>query len=115
MTIPAIDPDTFEEIHALMEEAMAEFIKTYLDNSPRLIETMDQGLVASNSETIYQNAHQLKGGSGSIGATQLAALAADIEAISKTGSLEGVADLLNQLRVEFGEVEEELSARASRL
>lgn len=115
MTIQAIDPETFAEIHSLMEDAMAEFVKTYLDNSPKLIANMVQGLADNDAEPIYQNAHQLKGGSGSIGALRLAELASEIEAICKEGGLEGVADLMNQLKTEFDEVEDELKALASHL
>ncbi len=115
MTIQAIDPEIFKEIHSLMDDTMAEFIKTYLDNSPQLIKNMAQGLAEHDAQPIYQNAHQLKGGSGSIGAARLAELAAQIEAICKEGSLEGVGDLMNQLNTEFGEVEDELKALASHL
>ena len=108
MTGPAIDLTVFNEIRNLMEDSMGEFIHTYLSNSPKLITGMEQGLANTDAEAIYHNAHQLKGGSGSIGAMKLADIAMEIEKIGRAGSTEGLASLLADLGAEFQRVEQEL-------
>ncbi len=110
MSKPALDPIVFAEIRDLMDDALSEFIDTYLDNSPKLIHLIDEGLQTNDAELIFHNAHQLKGGSGSIGALKLAELALGIEQIGKAGSTEGVTNLLEQLKEEFTQLESELKA-----
>ena len=110
MSKPALDPIIFAEMRDLMDDTLAEFIDTYLDNSPKLIHLIDKGLQTNDANLIFHNAHQLKGGSGSIGALKLAELALGIEQIGKAGSTEGVTALFEQLKEEFGRVEGELKA-----
>lgn len=109
MTEP-LDPAVFGEMRDLMEDALGEFINTYLENSPKLLASIESGLAAGDAEAIYHSAHQLKGGSGSIGAMQLADLAMQIEKIGKAGSTDGVASLFEQLKTEYARVAEALKA-----
>ena len=112
MTDQVIDPATYNEIKNLMDDSMEEFVETYLSNSPRLISKMELALIAGNAEDVFHNAHQLKGGSGSIGAMKLADLALNIEAIGKTGSTEGIEPLLAELKDEFERVKQALKTLA---
>jgi len=110
MSKPALDPIIFAEMRDLMDDVLGDFIITYLDNSPKLIRLIDEGLQTNDADLIFHNAHQLKGGSGSIGALKLAELALSIEQIGKAGSTDGVTTLFEHLKEEFGRVEDELKA-----
>ena len=110
MSHGTLDPSIFAEMRDLMEDSLNEFIATYLENSPLLISKIEHGLNSKNTEEIFLNAHQLKGGSGSVGAMKLAELAKYIEHMGKTGSVDGVQSLLLQLKEEFTLVEEDLKA-----
>jgi len=112
MNEDALDPAVFAEMRELMEDALSEFIETYLGNSPKLIEKIEQGIAENNADTIYHNAHQLKGGSGSIGAVKLAEIATTIEQIGKAGSTDGAAPLLIDLKTEYARVEQALKAES---
>lgn len=103
-----LDPTVFGEMRELMGDALGEFVATYLDNSPLLISKIESGLAKLDAEAIYHGAHQLKGGSGSIGAQKLAAVALEIEKIGKAGSTDNVVNLLAQLKAEYALVEIEL-------
>jgi two-component system, sensor histidine kinase and response regulator len=103
-----LDTDIFGEMRDLMGDALHDFIMTYLDNSPQLISKIESGISQNNPESIYHGAHQLKGGSGSIGALKLAAVSFEIEKIGKSGSVEGVSALLAQLKTEYSLLETEL-------
>lgn len=108
MTDSVLDPSIFSEMRELMGDALVEFIHTYLDNSPKLIHTIESGLAQNNPDAIYHSAHQLKGGSGSIGAMKLTSLSMEIEKIGKSGSTQGISPLLNQLKSEYALLEAEL-------
>ncbi|MDQ1362298.1 MAG: hypothetical protein QG652_158 [Pseudomonadota bacterium] len=108
MTNSVLDSTVFGEMRELMGDALGEFITTYLDNTPLLINKIESGLTAKDAKTVYHSAHQLKGGSGSIGANRLAAISLEIEKIGRAESVEGVAPLLSQLKAEYTRVETEL-------
>ena len=105
-----LDPNVFAEMRELMDDALGEFIDTYLENSPKLIAQMEQGLADNDPEEIYRGAHQLKGGSGSIGALKLTNIAVHIEQLCKAGSIQGVDNLLAQLKSEYEKVASALQA-----
>jgi two-component system, sensor histidine kinase and response regulator len=108
MAESVLDPSIFGEMRELMGDTLVEFIHTYLGNSPQLINKIESGLAQNNAEAIYHGAHQLKGGSGSIGALKLTAISMEIEKIGKAGSTQGVSPLLNQLKSEYALLEAEL-------
>ena len=110
MNEPTLDPTVFGEMRELMEEALEEFVITYLENSPQLISEMEHGLKSQNNEEVFHSAHQLKGGSSSIGAMKLTSIANTIEQISRNGSTEGIEPLLAQIKLEFDQVEKALKA-----
>jgi len=105
-----LDPSVFGEMRDLMDDALEEFVVTYLQNSPLLIEKMRQGLNEQNTEDIFHAAHQLKGGSGSIGAMKLTDITKTIEQIAHDGSVDGIEPLLTQLSQEFERLEKALKA-----
>lgn len=110
MTDSVLDPRVFTDLRELMGDDLGEFIITYLGNSPQLIHKMEQALNNKDTEALFHAAHQLKGGSGSIGALKLADLALQIEKIGKSGSIDGISSLLQQLQAEYAQLERELAA-----
>lgn len=110
MNSPALDPEVFTEMRELMDDALIDFVDTYLSNTPLLISEMETALADNDPETIRLSAHQMKGGSGSIGALGLAELAQHIETVSSASSPERLGRLLRDLRNEFDRVQTELRA-----
>lgn len=109
MSEAVIDPVVFGEISDLMEESLPYFIETYLDNSPKLLARIAEGLSAGDLELVFHSAHQLKGGSGSIGAVRILQLANDIELMAKTGKDDGsLSSLVDELQMAYAAVEVEL-------
>lgn len=108
MSPSVIDMDTFSEVKELMEEDMQSFIDTFLGNSPKIIEQIEQALKDGNIESAFLSAHQLKGGSSSIGALALSDLAFKIEKAGRAGNADPIPELLVQLKTEFEVVEIEL-------
>jgi len=111
MSSVAIDPVIFSEISALMEDSLPIFIETYIENTQKLLEQLEHDITAGNSEDIFQNAHQLKGGSGSIGAMQVFQLAKQMEDVIKAGSGDvQLSALVDELKTAYVAAETELKA-----
>ncbi len=106
-----IDSRVFDEIAELMDDSLGLFIDTYLENSPKLLASISSALSEGDSEKVMANAHQLKGGSGSIGAMQVFNIAKQMEEKAKDGMLDDLASEFITLKAAFVEVEKELRAR----
>jgi len=108
MTESVLDKLVFDEIAELMGDSMGEFIETYLGNSPKLIEGIGAALPAGDTETVMHNAHQLKGGSGSIGAMHVFQYAKRLEEEGKEGQLENLTVVFTDLKSAYEQAEIEL-------
>jgi len=108
MTEPVIDESVFNEIAELMGDSLGEFIDTYLGNSPKLIEGINTALPAGDTDTVKHNAHQLKGGSGSIGAMQVFHYAKRIEEEAGGANVNDLAGVLASLNDAYALAEAEL-------
>jgi len=110
MTKPVIDELVFSEIQDLMGDALGSLIKTYFDNSPKLIAAIAQAIPAGDMEAVAHNAHQLKGGSGNIGAMQVFNLSMQLENDAREGQVENLAAAFFELEAAYVRVEEALKA-----
>lgn len=108
MSNSVIDADVFNEVKELMEDAMGNFINTFVDNSPKMIQQIADGLAVGDIKTVYLSAHQLKGGSSSIGALKLSSLAYQIEKAGRANDTDLIPNLIEQLKAEYQAVEAEL-------
>ncbi len=113
MSEPVIDPIVFSEMQELMEDALEEFIVTYLENSPKLLDAIAKSLPAGELEPVFHNAHQLKGGSGSIGAMQVFQIAKQLEEKARSGEKDGLDGLYIELQAAYDKAEAELKTHIS--
>lgn len=112
MNAEVIDPLIFSEISALMEESLPIFIETYLENTQKLLDKLEQAVPAGDSEGVFQHAHQLKGGSGSIGAMQVFQIAQQMEEVTKGVEADvQLSTLFVALKDAYVTVEAELKTR----
>lgn len=103
-----LDPVVFDEIKDLMDDALGAFIETYLDNSPKLLAGIRQGLTDGNMDLLITQAHQLRGGSGSMGAMQVFQLASQIEEQARAGETDKLESLLEELHLAYEQAAQEL-------
>jgi HPt (histidine-containing phosphotransfer) domain-containing protein len=109
MSSVVIDPIIFSEISLLMEDSLPIFIETYIENTRKLLESLEQAVPAGDSESVFQNVHQLKGGSGSIGAIQVLQIARKMEDVIKDGNGEAqLGTLFAELKSAYDAAEAEL-------
>lgn len=89
-----IDPSALEAYREIMGEEtdafIAEIIDTYLSNAPLLLNAMQESLAQADTKSLIRAAHTLKSNSATVGATTLAALAAEIEQQGNGGDLNGI-------------------------
>jgi two-component system sensor histidine kinase/response regulator len=101
---PAIEEATISVLRQIDESDAAvlrEVIGIYLEDTPRRIASMHQAVVSSNSNLLASAAHALKSSSGNVGATAVRNLCNEIEQIGRSGLVDGAAELLRSLELEF--------------
>jgi signal transduction histidine kinase/DNA-binding response OmpR family regulator len=89
-------------------ELLAELIELFLDTTPRLIADIECGIERRDSQAVQHSAHALKGAMLSIGATQAAHVALQLETMPTTCEILQAEELLNKLLREFDRLRPEL-------
>lgn len=82
---------------------VAEMIDIFRDDTPRRLQDILAAVSQGNAEDLSRAAHALKGGAGALGAKALRLLAADLEALGRSGSVEAGPDLADRLEALFQE------------
>jgi CheY-like chemotaxis protein len=83
-------------------------VTLYLRDTPSLLESLRAALAAQDAESVSRVAHSLKSSSAHVGASSLAALAREIEALGRGNALGEVEGLLGSVGRTYEEVSREL-------
>ena len=106
--MPLIDQVTFNELKQMSgADFINELIDAFLDEAPSMIQNMHIALDTKDVESFRRNAHSLKSNANTFGATELGALAKQLEMMGKENNLE-IGNRLEALNEMFGKVAEEL-------
>jgi HPt (histidine-containing phosphotransfer) domain-containing protein len=81
-----------------------DIIRSYLNDAPKLMETLKESMASGDSARFVRSAHTLKSNSATLGAAQLAALAAELEQSGKTTPLQELAGQVYSTAEELGKV-----------
>jgi DNA-binding response OmpR family regulator/HPt (histidine-containing phosphotransfer) domain-containing protein len=114
-TIPppmSIDRDVLHSCLSVFGDQNPTVLQELLDlflgsTAPRLSE-MWEALGHSDAKTMGELAHGVRGSSAQVGATNMAQTCASIGTLVRTGSLQGVRELLNQLQLDFERARQDL-------
>jgi HPt (histidine-containing phosphotransfer) domain-containing protein len=101
----AIKMDALVELRSLMGDSLDDVLQTYIDYIPGQIEELSQAVLKEDAESVFNLAHKMKSSSSSIGALGIARLAEQIELIGRSGSTEGTAELVEQLKGMYADAE----------
>jgi len=93
---------------------LAALIDTFLDEVPRLVDAARQGLQQGQADEVRRAAHTLKSNGATFGATHLSELSRELEALARSGTLEGTTDLLARIEGEYESVRIALEAVRAR-
>ncbi len=92
------------------DEFLREIAALFLRDTPHLIADLDQSAMAGDVARFTRAAHSIKGSSAILGVVRLRAGAEKLELHARTQGLAGVASLVAQVKVEFGQAHAELTA-----
>jgi CheY-like chemotaxis protein len=107
----AIDRVAFERLTATMDGAfVTELIDTFLDDARGLIASIRRAMVETDRDAFRRAAHSLKSTSESLGATDLANFARELENIGRSGVLADVGDRIERLAALYELVTRDLGA-----
>jgi HPt (histidine-containing phosphotransfer) domain-containing protein len=91
-------------------EALAELIDSFLEDAPKLLIELQHYLDVGDAAGVRRMAHSLKSNGADFGATAFSVLCKDLELLTKTGALDGAAELARRIRAEYTSVEAALKA-----
>jgi len=107
--MPAIDKTTFEELKQMSgEDFINELIDTFLEDAPKIIAEIKSAFESNNVDSFRRAAHSMKSNAATFGATQLAALAKELEMLGKENKLHETGDKLKALDETYASVSDEL-------
>jgi HPt (histidine-containing phosphotransfer) domain-containing protein len=92
-------------------EVLEEIVRLYLTDVPSRLEEMERALARRDGKRLCCAAHSLKGATGCLGGSRAADSAQRVEELGANGDLNHAAEALDQLRLELGRLNAELSKR----
>ena len=93
-----LDHATLERLRAAMGAGfLDELLPTFLEDSQELVGTIRRALAENDVDSFRRAAHSLKSNAASFGAMTLSTLAKDLEALGKSGSLDGASARVERL------------------
>jgi HPt (histidine-containing phosphotransfer) domain-containing protein len=106
-----IDRATFEGLTELVgADFIGELVETFFEEAPGLLAQMEQALAGNDADSFRRAAHSLKSNGNSFGATRLAELARELEALGRDGRLEEAGPKMTQLESTYEETAQALKA-----
>ncbi len=107
-----IDPQAIESLRAISPDDSGEFlhelIDIFLTDTPQRITEIEECLAAQNAPDLTRAAHSIKGSSSNFGATELAAIACEIEHKGKVAAFAEAEARLPTLKEAFSRLKSAL-------
>lgn len=112
--MPVIDQTTFDELKQMSgEDFINELIDTFLEDAPKMIAEIKSALASNNADTFRRASHSMKSNAATFGASQLSALAKELETLGKENKLNETGDRLKSLEEAYASVRAELTGMKS--
>ena len=83
---------------------VAKLIACYLEDAPQLLQALKTAASIGDAEALLQGSHTLKSSSAAMGATNLANLCQDVEAMSRAGTIVGAFEKVRLIEAEYQRV-----------
>jgi CheY-like chemotaxis protein/HPt (histidine-containing phosphotransfer) domain-containing protein len=102
-----LDPPALERLVETIGDdrsLLMALIDTFLRDTPRLVEAARRGLEHGQTDEVRRAAHTLKSNGATFGATSLSELSRQLEALARSGTLEGADELITQIDAEYERV-----------
>jgi CheY-like chemotaxis protein/HPt (histidine-containing phosphotransfer) domain-containing protein len=108
-----LDPPALERLLETIGDdrgLLTALIDTFLSDAPRLVEAARRGLEHGQTDEVRRAAHTLKSNGATFGATSLSELSRQLEALARSGRLEGADELIARIDAEYERVRTALEA-----
>jgi len=108
---PTLDPTALDQLLELVcgdKDNYFKLIDSFLRETPKLLEGVRRAVKDKDHEHLRRMSHTLKSTSRDFGAIQLSNLGEKLEAISRTDSMEGAPELIEQAEIEYASVDNAL-------
>jgi CheY-like chemotaxis protein/HPt (histidine-containing phosphotransfer) domain-containing protein len=93
-----LDKAALDRLRATMGAGfLDELLSTFMEDSQELVGTMRRALTEKDTDSFRRAAHSLRSNAASFGAMTLSTLAKDLEALARSGSLDGAASRVERL------------------
>jgi signal transduction histidine kinase/CheY-like chemotaxis protein len=102
-----LDPKDLENLLSTLGGEFANLkiiIDSFLQEAPGLLEELDRFVETGDAPGVRRLAHSLKSNGADFGASTFAERCKELEAMGKTGELDGAAELAAQIRTEYRKV-----------
>jgi HPt (histidine-containing phosphotransfer) domain-containing protein len=102
-----LEPEALEHLRATAGDStfVVELVEIFRREAPALLETLG----GTDAQQLRRAAHTLKSNAEVFGATTLAELCRELEAMAKAGAVAGAAELVRRIDEEYARVEDMLS------
>ena len=113
---PPIDLEGFRLAmrKADIEEIVEPALEVFVEESQRLVSTLEEAHSAGDADTLRRAAHTLKGSAGNVHAGELARRAGTLEAAAERGDLAGAKALIESAAAEYAAVIDHLEQNGHR-
>jgi CheY-like chemotaxis protein len=101
-----IDPKVLADLRQLdgNQNLVPTLIANFPHGAPRTLETLRDALQKGDAAVLRRAAHELIGSCGNLGIRRMGQLCAELQALGKSGNLDGAGPLLAELNTEFERV-----------
>ena len=114
MTNESLRRDVLDKLRSALgekaQEVLNDLIALYLDDAPRLMQTMRQAAAGRDARRLHLAAHTLKSSSANLGAQALSDQSAELEQLARAGQLDEAAARIARLDAEYQRVKQALLA-----
>ncbi|MBP6798352.1 MAG: response regulator, partial [Luteimonas sp.] len=108
---PLLDTDILDDLHAMLGDEVERLIDVFLDDTPRLVQALENAAAGPDYDALRDAAHSLKSSSANLGAMSLSAAAKRVELAAREKSLERPAVAVALIANEFARVKQLMLAR----
>jgi HPt (histidine-containing phosphotransfer) domain-containing protein len=106
----AVNNTVLAELQALLENDFVILVDRFFSDGQQRIEKICVGIDNFDFNSLYMEAHGLKGSSQNIGAARLAELSGQLEIMGREKNLAAAGQILSALQNEFAAVNQALRA-----
>jgi len=106
-----VNQETVDGLHELMEDEFNALVESFLEDTTRLLDSIETAAGSGDADALSRDAHALKSSSANMGALGVSDYARQMEFLGKEGLLGNSADLIARVKEEFDRAREILTAQ----